>query len=207
MNAPTTMHLSPMDQGSSARQTLINFIVRFVALPPLMALCAISILHAQLGYFPGKSFGVMLMCLSLLPFLPYPITWLIPSLRYRGRFIQRGMAVVFSLIGYVIGTVYCLANGLHEMELAILLSYLGSGIIIALLSFLCHFKCSGHASGLAGPITLLGMQVSPVFFLGYVLLLPVFISSLRLKRHSKEELIAGALTPSLLLLVLVPLLG
>ena len=208
MHANTILPLQHMKNDSHAAwQTIISFIVRFVALPPLVALCAIGILHHRLGYFPGESYGVTLMCLSLLPFLPYPITWLIPSLRHRGRFIQRGMAVVFSVIGYVTGTAYCLLKGLHGIELAILLSYLFSGLIIALLSFLCHFKCSGHASGLAGPITLLGMPVSPVFFLGYALLIPVFISSLRLKRHTREELMAGALTPSLLLLLLVPLLG
>lgn len=184
-----------------------SFAIRLITLPPVMALCAISILHFQLVFFPGSSFSFALFCLSFLPLLPYPICFMIPSLRYRGRFIQRGMAVVFSVIGYVTGTAYCLLNNLHGMELCIFLSYLLSGAVIALLSFCFRFKCSGHASGMAGPITLLGMQVSPVFFLCYLLLIPVFVSSLQLKRHSKEELVAGALTPALLLLLLVPILG
>lgn len=185
----------------------LSFLIRLLTLPPVMALCAISILHFHPGYFPGAAYGTALWCLSFLPLLPYPICRMIPSLRYRGRFIQRGMAVVFSVIGYVMGTAWCLLNGLYGMELCVFLSYLLSAAAIALLSFCFRFKCSGHASGMAGPITLLGLQVSPVFFFCYLLLIPVFVSSLQLKRHSKEELVAGALTPTLLLLLLVPLLG
>ena len=203
----TTHFASALQAQENRFSKSFGFIIRILTLPPVMALCAISILHFSQGCFPGASYGFTLLCLSFLPLLPYPICFLIPSLRYRGRFIQRGMAVVFSVIGYVAGTAYCLLNGLYGIELAVLLSYLFSGSIIALLSFCFHFKCSGHASGMAGPITLLGMQVSPLFFFCYALLIPVFISSLQLKRHSKEELVAGALTPSLLLLVLIPLLA
>lgn len=203
----TTHSASALQAQENRFSKSFSFIIRILTLPPVMALCAISILHFQLGLFPGTSFPFALFCLSFLPLLPYPICFIIPSLRYRGRFIQRGMAVVFSVIGYVTGTAYCLLNGLHGMELCIFLSYLLSGAVIALLSFCFRFKCSGHASGMAGPITLLGMQVSPVFFLCYLLLIPVFVSSLQLKRHSKEELVAGALTPTLLLLLLVPILG
>lgn len=198
---------SALHTNENKSSNAASFAIRLITLPPVMALCAISILHFYLGYFPGAAYGTALFCLSILPMLPYPICFMIPSLRYRGRFIQRGMAVVFSVIGYVTGTAWCLLNGLHGMELCVFLSYLLSGAVIALLSFCFRFKCSGHASGMAGPITLLGMQVSPVFFFCYLLLIPVFVSSLQLKRHSKEELVAGALTPSLLLLLLVPMLG
>ena len=201
------MAQSALHTNENKLSKAVSFVIRLITLPPVIALCAISILHFQLGLFPGSSFSFALFCLSFLPLLPYPICFMIPSLRYRGRFIQRGMAVVFSVIGYVTGTAYCLLNNLHGMELCIFLSYLLSGAVIALLSFCFRFKCSGHASGMAGPITLLGMLISPVFFFCYLLLIPVFVSSLQLKRHSKEELVAGALTPTLLLLLLVPILG
>ena len=201
------MAQSALHTNENKLSKAVSFVIRLITLPPVMALCAISILHFQLGLFPGSGFSFALFCLSFLPLLPYPICFMIPSLRYRGRFIQRGMAVVFSVIGYVTGTAYCLLNSLHGMELCIFLSYLLSGAVVALLSFCFRFKCSGHASGMAGPITLLGMLISPVFFFCYLLLIPVFVSSLQLKRHSKEELVAGALTPALLLLLLVPILG
>ena len=200
-----TTHFSPA-LPHKLRQ-LISITVRVITLPPFMAGLAVLLLHRACGLFPGPALGAALFMLTLLPLLPYPICLLIPSLRYRGRFIQRGMAVAFSVAGYLAGTVYCLCRGLTGAELTIFLSYLFSGIIIAVLSGCFHFKCSGHASGLAGPLTLLCLRVSPLFLMGYGLLIPVFISSLQLKRHTKEELMAGALTPSAILLLLTPLLG
>ena len=118
------MAQSALHTNENKLSKAVSFVIRLITLPPVMALCAISILHFQLGFFPGTSFPFALFCLSFLPLLPYPICFMIPSLRYRGRFIQRGMAVVFSVIGYVTGTAYCLLNGLHGMELCIFLSYL-----------------------------------------------------------------------------------
>lgn len=184
-----------------------NLLVRLLTLPPLMAAAALCILRERLGLFPGNSLQGGIFFLTVLPMMAYPVCFLVPQLRQKGRPVQRKTAVVFSVAGYLGGVLFCLQQGLTGTELAVFLTYLFSGLIIALLSSCFHFKCSGHASAMAGPITLLGMQVSPLCFLGYGLLWPVFASSVRLKRHTREELIAGALTPALLLLLLVPLMG
>lgn len=183
-----------------------NWLVRIITLPPLMAAAALCILRQRLGLFPGSSLLAGLCFLCFLPLMAYPVCFAVPPLRKKGREMQRKVAVMFSVAGYLGGVLYCLLWGLKGVELAVFLTYLLSGIIIAVLSGCFHFKCSGHASGMAGPITLLGMQVSPLCFLGYGLLLPVFASSVKLKRHTKEELIAGALTPSLLLVLLASFL-
>ena len=103
--------------------------IRIATVPPLMALVLLLALHGA-GYFPGASLGVAIFCLTALPILTYPIWFLVPALR-RGmlgskradcggvradvpalapgwRASQRKLAIVFSVVGYVAGAVYCL---------------------------------------------------------------------------------------------------
>lgn len=195
------------EQKKNALMGALSKIIRVITLPPLMAAAAVMVLHRQLGVFPGKSVGAALFFLCLMPLAAYPICRMVPALHRKGRKMQRNMAVVFSVLGYAGGLMYCLWQGLRGLETVLFLTYLFSGVVIALLTGCFHFKCSGHACGMAGPVTLLGMQLSPLCFLGYGLLVPVFVSSIRLHRHTREELIAGALTPALLLVLLIPLLG
>lgn len=190
---------------TKAVQKAGNMLIRVITLPPLMAAAALIILRWRLGLFPGISLMMSIFFLSVLPMMAYPFCFAVPALRKKGRPMQRKMAVYFSVAGYLGGTVYCLAERLWGMELTLFLTYLFSGIVIAVCSSCFHFKCSGHASGMAGPITLLGMQVSPICFLGYGLLAPVFSSSIKLQRHTREELVAGALTPAVLLLLFTQL--
>ena len=99
------------------------------------------------------------------------------------------------MAGYLLGTVYCLASGGSQTELFMYLSYVICGVLIALFSFVFHLKSSGHACGVSGPAAMLAYRVSPWFLLGYLLLIPVWQSSLRLKRHTAGELLLGALFP------------
>lgn len=188
---------------TKAVQKAGNMLIRVITLPPLMAAAALIILRWRLGLFPGISLTMGIFFLSVLPMMAYPFCFAVPALRKKGRPMQRKMAVYFSVAGYLFGTVYCLLQGLRGMEVRVFLTYLFSGVVIAVCSSCFHFKCSGHASGMAGPITLLGMQVSPICFLGYGLLAPVFSSSIKLQRHTREELVAGALTPAALLILLM----
>lgn len=180
-----------------------NMLVRIITLPSLMATFALCILRMQRGLFPGGSLYAGIFFLTFLPLAAYPFCYFVPNLRRQGRSVQRKTAVIFSVIGYLGGVLYCLQRGLTGVELTVFLTYLLSGLGILVMSNCFHFKCSGHACGMAGPVTLLGMQVSPVCFLGYGLLVPVFASSVKLKRHTKEELVAGALTPVIILVVLL----
>lgn len=178
-----------------------SFLIRILTLPPLMAAFALCIMRVRKGFFPGSSIWAALFFLAVLPLMAYPFCYSVPALRKQGRPVQRKVAVLFSIVGYLGGTLYCLVHGLTGVEFMMFLTYLVSGLWIGVMSGCFHFKCSGHASGMAGPITLLGMHVSPVCFLGYGLLAPVFSSSLKLKRHTRQELVAGALTPAVLLIL------
>ena len=54
------------------------------------------------------------------------------------------------------------------------------------------FKASGHACGVSGPFAMLSYKFGAGWLCGFLLLVPVFLSSIRLKRHKASELIAGA---------------
>lgn len=176
--------------------------VRTLTIPPVMAAVEIAVLRAAKGGFPGASAVWAIFFLSVLPALSYPVWWLFPDLRRRGRAAQRALAVVFSVTGYVGSAVYCFAARIGAMESVACMTYLLSGVTVAALSA-AKIKCSGHACGVSGPVLLLSRFVSPWFLTGYLLLVPVFWSSLRLGRHTPGELILGTLTPAAFLLLLL----
>ncbi len=67
----------------------------------------------------------------------------------------------------------------------------------------CKLKISGHACGIAGPVALLfyfGLYVQAV--VGILLTVPVYISSLKTKRHTLPQLIGGSLVPIAAILIL-----
>lgn len=175
--------------------------VRTLTIPPVMAAVEIAVLRAAKGGFPGASAAWTLFFLSVLPTLSYPVWWLVSSLRRRGRAAQRALAVVFSVTGYVGSAAYCFAARLGAMEIVACMTYLLSGLAVAALSAV-KIKCSGHACGVSGPVLMMSRFVSPWFLAGYLLLVPVFWSSLRLGRHTPGELILGTLTPAVFLLLL-----
>ncbi len=104
--------------------------------------------------------------------------------------------------GYVAGTIYCFYAGLGRIERIVYLTYFLSGTIIALFSFCLHLK----SSGMAGPLLMLGLEVNPWFFLGFMLLGIVFWSSLCLRRHTAGELLLGAGTTMGIILLLQQIL-
>lgn len=176
--------------------------IRILTVPPVMAALLPLVLRLKRDAFPGASLGLTILFLSVLPTLSYAVWAIIPALRAQGRSMQRKMAVLFSVAGYVAGTIYCFCAGLGRMERIVYLTYFLSGIIIALFSFCLRLKSSGHASGMAGPLLMLGLEVSPWFFLGFMLLGIVFWSSLCLRRHTAGELLLGAGTTMGIILLL-----
>lgn len=169
--------------------------IRIVTTAPVLAAILLLLLH----YFTADTFSELrhfllaLFYLSVFPALAYPTAWIFPRIRKKGRNGERNLAIVFSMVGYALGFLHFLRIG-TEMEQVVFGTYLLSGLLIAA-GTLLHFKASGHASGVSGPVAMLCYCVNPLFVLGDSLLLFVYWSSLRLKRHSLAQLIAGTLTP------------
>jgi len=173
-------------------------VIRIATLPPIMATLLILILWND---YPPYHAPAALFALVILPMLSYLVWRLVPSLYSKGRDSQRKLAVIFSVIGYIGGLLFCVfCNGSTE-ELYIYLCYVFSGVMIAISSVL-GFKSSGHAAGSAGPVAVLVLCKSPWYIFGVVILALVFYSSRVLKRHTVQELILGSAYPVLAAIVL-----
>ena len=181
-------------------------IVRVVTAPPFMALALVVILWLK-GLIPPDGMLWAALFLTVLPLLAYPVWKIVPALEKKGRDSQRKLAVIFSVAGYLIGTALCLIAGRGRLELILYLTYLASGLLVALFSYAVHIKGSGHAAGVAGPTALLIFLLGPWYALGFVILALVYWCSLVLKRHTLSQLILGSiLSPAsaILLLLFLP---
>lgn len=171
-------------------------VIRILTNAPVFAALLCTLLYvcydnafANLGHYLGA-----LGFLSLLPLLSYPVAWLIPPIRRKGRNGERNLAIVFSVLGYIGGFLLAILDGGAVTELVLFGTYLLSGALIAATTLL-HFKASGHTCGCSGPIAMLSLFVSPWFLLCYFLLAPIIWASRQLKRHTVAQLIVGGLIP------------
>ena len=105
------------------------------------------------------------------------------------------------------GTVFVLTGRGTRLELILYLTYLISGVLTALCSFVFKFKASGHTCGVSGPAALMSYSLGPMYLLSFAMLIPVFISSLKLERHSMSQLIAGSIVPIVAMVVSVFIAG
>lgn len=171
-------------------------IIRICTVPPIMALVLCSFLYSMdQRYFAGiQHYLLSILFLTVLPLLPYPITALIPKLRGKGRPVQRNLAILFSIVGYMGGMLLALVDG-TAVERVLFGTYTISGLLIALCSFGFRFKASGHSCGVAGPIAMLVYLGGIQWLWSALLLLPVCWASYTLKRHTWLQLAAGAAFP------------
>lgn len=180
-------------------------IIRVVTAPPIMALIAEILLYIYGDVFADAThFAVAVITLCALPLLAYPLSLL--KEKNKRRAFQRGLAIVLSVCGYLAGTGYAFFAKGADGEKAVYLTYLLSGIAIALSSFVLKKKSSGHACGIAGPLALLAYFVNPAFIAGAVLLVPVGYASVKMKRHTCGQLIAGTVIPVICFAVAVILI-
>ncbi len=170
--------------------------IRVLTAPPFMAAGLLCVLMAaKPAVFPGwGSFFWMLIFLALLPVTAYPLAAAIPALRKTGRQGQRKTAFVLTLISYPGALVYGLFSHAGRVLPLIGWTYFFSALLLAVLNKATPFHASGHVCALAGPLILL------LDLLGLPVLLPALLiggavvwSSLSLGRHTKKELLFGAL--------------
>lgn len=177
-------------------------LIRILTTPPVFAalLCTLLYVLSDDAFASMGHLFAALGFLTALPLLAYPVAALIPALRRRGRGVQRNLALVFSVLGYVGGFLFALLGGGTATEKVLFGTYLLSGVVLAVCTLL-HFKASGHTCGCSGPIAMLAVFVSPWFLCGYPLLTPIIWSSKLLGRHTGAQLLVGALIPVLAMLL------
>lgn len=183
----------------------LNKIIRLLTIPPIMA-AALFLILGVYGILSPIDSALGILFIAVLPVLSYPLQPIIPYFKDRGREGQRNLAIVFSVVGYVLGCILALIfNAPINTVVFIYLDYLLSGILIAVFNKAFHLKASGHACGIVGPVAMLlyyGLYLPAA--IGAVLVIPVFISSIMMKRHTFLQLLGGsAITVSALLFLMI----
>lgn len=177
--------------------------VRVLTVAPFMAAFMLTaILIVKPSIFSNiNHYLYALSCLTVFPLLAYPISAIIPPLRKKGREGQRNLAIVFSVIGYVAGIAGSFIFGAARIEMLIFWTYLLSGIMIALSSFVFGVKASGHACGVSGPIAMLIYCLGLPYCILYAILAFVFWASVKMKRHTPAQLVIGSAIPVVMMII------
>ena len=178
--------------------------IRAVTAPHIFALMLLTLLFiAHPSYLGSVWFFVAgVFCLTVLPMLAYPLQRFIPGFKSRGREGQRTLAMIFSALGYVIGVVIAFAFGAPRELKMVFVEYLLCGISILISSKVFKKKASGHACGIVGPVAMLiylGLYIPAAVCA--VLTIPVYVSSIKTRRHTPSELILGSIIPVAMLAI------
>lgn len=179
-------------------------IIRVITIPPIMA-AALFILLGAYGIMDPIDSILGIIFIGILPVLSYPLQKFIPYYKEKGRDGQRNLAIIFSVVGYVVGCILALIfNAPINTVVFIYLDYLISGALIALFNKLFHLKASGHACGIVGPVAMLayfGLYVPAA--IGAILTVLVYVSSIGMKRHTFLQLVGGSLITLSALFILI----
>ena len=186
----------------------ISLIVRKLTIPPVFA---IALLCAVFFMIPNGIGSVWLLFAGIfflagLPTLAYPLQKYMPHFKDKGRDGQRSLAMLFSFVGYLLGTIVAFAASAPTVLKIIFLEYLFCGISMLVLNKCFKLKASGHACGVIGPMFMmvyLGLYVPAAICARFAI--PVYNSSIKTKRHTPKQLLGGALIP-LAMLVIVHLI-
>lgn len=180
-------------------------IFRIITIPPILALMLLLYLYFGLeGYFNAVyELMIVAVCLVIMPALAYPICFIVPSLKARGREAERSMAFVTTGIGYAVLVVPALALGFSEKLKIVCFTYVLSVIMLILFNKVLKLKASGHACGVFGPLLMFMYVGGVMMILPCAILLALTVwSSLRLKRHTVSELLFGGACSGFALAVL-----
>ncbi|MDR3209196.1 MAG: hypothetical protein LBT36_01015 [Oscillospiraceae bacterium] len=170
-------------------------VIRAVSVPPLAALVMVSALYifapGSLGALPQAI--ALVVFLTVLPVLAYPLQPLIPGFKGTGRAGQRKLAFIACVVGYACGIAFALLTRAPRTVHIIYWTYFLSVALLTVFNAATKWKASGHACGVAGPliamIYFLGARTLPLILAYFA----VFWASVRIKRHTPLEFILGGL--------------
>ena len=108
--------------------------IRIISIPPFMVTYLLAGLYLfREGVFANSGeFIAALLFLAVIPALAYPFAEVVPPLKKGGRPMQRKIAFLFSVIGYIGGFIYALTAGFSKPVLTIFTAYLASLLFLVL---------------------------------------------------------------------------
>ncbi|NMB08782.1 MAG: hypothetical protein GX981_10400 [Tissierellia bacterium] len=167
--------------------------ISLVTVAPVMAFFTVllSFVYRKQCFNCIGWFVYTIVFLTLLPLLAYPLHMIIPASRNKGRKGERKMAFIMAIISYVLGTLLTFILGAPLIVKKIFMAYLLSGLFLSFINKVLKFKASGHACGVAGPITLISHILGTKYLWLFLLMPIVYWSRIKLGRHSIQELVTG----------------
>lgn len=188
----------------------VSLLVRKLTVPPIFAALLLIVTYAARPDYYGNVWSLLLgICfLAVLPSLAYPLQKYIPHFKDKGREGQRSLAMLFSGIGYLLGTLTAfIFNAPAELKIIYLL-YLFSGLLMIIFNKVLKIEASGHACGIVGPIVLLvyyKLYIPAV--IGALFVAAVFVSSIKTKRHTPSQLVIGSIIPIVCIIIAHLIIG
>ncbi|MGN0244686.1 MAG: hypothetical protein ACI4DK_01825 [Lachnospiraceae bacterium] len=183
----------------------IFYFIRKITVPPIFAMAFLLLIY----FIQPSTFTSVwqLMCgiffLGILPILGYPLQKYIPYFKKKGREGQRSLAMIFSVVGYLLGTFIVFVTKASSELCIVYLEYLLSGILMLVFNKGFHLKASGHACGIVGPVLLfIYFDLFIPAMIGAVFVIPVLVSSLKTKRHTMLQLLGGCMISAMCLVII-----
>lgn len=182
----------------------ISHVIRKLTIPPVFAALLLIIMYVVYPDYFGNGWQLAggIIFLAVFPALAYPLQKYIPHFKDKGRDGQRSLAMIFSAIGYILSTgIAYIFSAPAELKI-VYLEYLFCGIAMLVFNKGLKLKASGHACGIVGPVLLLGyFRLYIAAIIGALLIIPVYISSIRTKRHTVSQLIGGTFIAAAMLCI------
>lgn len=188
----------------------ISLFIRKITIPPVFAVVLLLAVFFGHNKLVGSVWHLLggVAFLAILPTLAYPLQKFIPGFKDKGRDGQRSLAMIFSFVGYLLGTLVAFVFQAPAIVKIIYLEYLFCGISMLVFNKVFKLKASGHACGVIGPVLMM------VYFKLYIpaivcalFSVPVFIASVHTKRHTPMQLLGGALIPIAMLVIVHFIMG
>ncbi len=177
-------------------------VLRIITVAPFMALLAFTIMLTSGDIFNNiYEYLCTLLFITVLPLTAYPLQKVLPPFKHNGRKGQRTLAMIMSVIGYILGVIYAFTVDTSPILTKVFITYALSGATLFIVNKFFKFKASGHACGVAGPvgvvIYLMGANFAGLITLvcGLALLIASLWATLKTHAHTALQFIVGAIIP------------
>ena len=146
--------------------------------------------------YPHIISSLFVICLSFATFLPLMMIYGLSKLGLISDFFvsereQRTTPLLGAIVSYLVGGLVLWALKAPGVVTALMFCYVGNTLVMLLITR--RWKVSVHASGLAGPATVLILTLGMWAGIFFALLLPVGWARVRLRAHTPTQVVVGAL--------------
>ena len=185
-------------------------IIRVITVTPVVTigmLLTLFVLRPKI--FPNMFYLVLtFFFLSVMTLIAYPLQKILPGWKEKGRDGQRMFALYLGTVGYLLGFMVNLIIPSTKGLDVIYGIYALSVVILFVFNKLIKIKASGHIGGLTCIMLLFVYFVLyiPAFIVGLIMV-PVIVSSIRMKRHTPKEFLCGAICAVVAMGVIIMVYG